>query len=243
MPDLSFNELKPNVVLGIAAHPDDLDFSASGSFASWASQGADVYYLIITDGSKGSDDESLNSEQLIKIREEEQRDAAKLVGAKDVFFLHYPDAYLEVTMPLKKDITRVVRRLKPDVVVTTDPTIIYSIARGFINHSDHRAAGLAAIDVVYPMARDRLTFPELITDENLAPHKVKTLLLASFENGNHYVDITDCIDTKMKALAAHASQMPDLEATQNRMKSFAEVTGGKMGVNYAELFTRLDLPQ
>lgn len=102
MTELKFNELKPNIVLGVAAHPDDLDFSASGSFAKWAKDGASVYYLILTDGSKGSDDPNMTSEQLIKIRQEEQRNAAKAVGAKDVFFLKYPDAYLEVTLDLKK---------------------------------------------------------------------------------------------------------------------------------------------
>ncbi len=240
MVDLHPNELTPKVVLGVAAHPDDLDFGASGSMAKWAKDGADVYYLILTDGSKGSDDPNITSEELIKTRQDEQRAAANAVGAKDVFFLGYPDAYLEVTMNLKRDICRVIRKVKPDVVITTDPTILFDAERGFINHSDHRAAGQATIDSVFPMARDRLTFPEL-TKEGLMPHKVSNLLLAAFGGGTFYVDITETIENKMKALAAHASQMPNITETQERMRIFAKNTGGKMGVSYGEGFTRIKL--
>jgi LmbE family N-acetylglucosaminyl deacetylase len=241
MSELSFDELKPKVVLGVAAHPDDLDFAASGAFARWAHDGAKVYYLILTDGSKGSDDPEYTAEKLIKTREDEQKKAARIVGAADVFFLNYPDAYLEVTLGLKKDITQIIRKIKPDVVITTDPTVLYSLTTGFINHSDHRAAGQATIDAVFPMSRDRLTFPEHLA-EGLSPHKVPHLLLTNFENGNYYVDISNFIDKKMLALAAHASQMNDIEATQTRMKSIAKKVGGKMGVNYGESFIRLDIP-
>lgn len=240
MVELYSNDLIPKVVLGVAAHPDDLDFGASGSMSKWAKDGADVYYLILTDGSKGSDNPNLTSEELIKIRQDEQRAAAKAVGAKDVFFLGYPDAYLEVTLNLKRDICRVIRKIKPDVVITNDPTFIYDAERGFINHSDHRAAGQATIDSVFPMARDRLTFPELL-NEGLLPHKVSTLLLAAFGGGTFFVDITETIENKMNALAAHASQMPNIKETQERMKLFAKNTGGKMGVGYGEGFTRIKL--
>lgn len=240
MVDFSNNTLKPKVVLGVAAHPDDLDFGASGSMSKWAKEGADVYYLILTDGSKGSDDPKITSEELVKIRQNEQRKAAEAVGAKDVFFLSYPDAYLEVTMDLKKDICRVIRKIKPDVVVTSDPTMIYNSERGFINHSDHRAAGQATIDSVFPMARDRLTFPELVK-EGLEPHRVPTLLLSAFGGGNYFVDITSTIENKMNALAAHDSQMADIAKTQENMKMFAKMTGGKMGANYGEGFIRLDV--
>ena len=233
-------DMHPKKVLGVAAHPDDLDFGASGSFAKWAKEGADIYYLIITDGSKGSDDESITSDQLVKIRKNEQRKAAKIVGAKDVFFLNYPDAYLEVTINLKRDITRKIRLLKPDLVITTDPTFLYSSERGFINHSDHRVAGQATIDSVFPMARDRLTFPELIS-EGLMPHKVASLLLINFEDGNYFVDITHTLDKKLEALAAHASQMTELTLTQDRMKDYASRIGKKCGVDYAECFARINI--
>ncbi len=240
MNELNSNELKPKVVLGVAAHPDDLDFGASGALARWASEGAEVYYLILTDGSKGSDDPKMTSEMLIKIRQEEQINALKAIGGKEAFFLANPDAYLEVTMDLKKDICRVIRKVKPDVVLTTDPTVMFDSERGFINHSDHRAAGQATIDAVFPMARDRLTFPELI-DEGLQPHKVATLLLSSFGEGNFFVDITATIDNKMAALAAHTSQMADIKSTQEMMKNLAKLTGGKMGVSYGEGFTRINV--
>ena len=229
MSSIKFNELTPKKVLGVAAHPDDLDFGASGSMAKWAKSGAEVYYLILTDGSKGSDDINITPEALVEIRQNEQRTAAQAIGAKDVIFFNYPDAYLEVTLELKKDITRIIRKLKPDVVITMDPNLIYDSTRGFINHSDHRAAGQATLDAVFPMARDRLTFPDLLED-GYEPHKVPTLLLVNFTHGNYFEDITDTIDAKMSALAAHDSQMDDVPGTQNRLKQMAKDNGEKLSL-------------
>src|SRR5271166_4583963 len=129
-------------VLGVAAHPDDLDFGASGTFAKWAAQGASCYYLICTNGCKGSDDPKMTEQKLIKIRKAEQIAAGKVIGLKGVFFLGHNDTELVADIKLKKEIVRYIRKLKPDIVVTTDPTMIYS-KRGYINHTDHRAAGLA----------------------------------------------------------------------------------------------------
>lgn len=234
------NDFKPKVVLGVAAHPDDLDFGASGSMSKWAASGASVYYLILTDGSKGSDDPNITSEQLIKIRREEQINASKVIGAKDVFFLSYPDAYLEVTMDLKRDIVRHIRRLKPDTVITMDPTMVYDLNRGFINHPDHRAAGQATIDAVYPLSRDRLTFPELIS-ENLEPHKVENLLLVNFSNSALVVDISKYIDQKLAALKEHYSQITNPEITLNMVRDWAKLNGEKHGVDFAESFIRLKM--
>jgi LmbE family N-acetylglucosaminyl deacetylase len=236
-----FPPLKPNIVLGVAAHPDDLDFGASGTVARFASAGAQVYYLILTDGSKGSADETITSAALIKLRQAEQRVAAEALGIKEVFFLNYEDAALEVTQALKKDIVRYIRKLTPDVVITMDPSMLYDVARGFINHPDHRAAGQATVDAVYPLARDRLTFPDLLVSEGLQPHNVKTLLLNNFEKQNYYVDISETIEQKLSALAAHASQMPNLEATQDMMRQMATKAGRHVGGQYAEGFLRLDI--
>ena len=236
-----FTPLKPSVVLGVAAHPDDLDFGASGTMAKFARSGAEVYYLLLTDGSKGSEDKSLSSEELIKIRQEEQRAALLALGGKGITFLNYPDSGLYVTQELKKDIVRQIRKLRPDVVITNDPTVVYSLNRGMINHTDHRAAGQATIDAVFPLARDHLTFPELL-EEGLEPHKVGTLLLTNFDQHNYYVDISDTLELKLAALKHHASQIKDFDMVTERFTEFSSRAGKEAGYKYAEGFIRLDMP-
>lgn len=231
----------PKIALMVGAHADDIDFGASGSVAKWAKNGAEVHYLVITDGSKGSSGEDMTIEQLIAMREQEQRDAATTLGAKEVHFLHYEDAMLEVTLPLKKDIVRIIRQVKPDTVVVMDPTFVYSSDMGVINHSDHRAAGQATLDAVYPMARDRLTFPELLKDEGLEPHKVEHMLLINLKEQNHYVDITDVFETKVAGLFKHKSQISDPESTRSMLQTWGSMVGGKTGHKYAEGFVRIDL--
>lgn len=233
--------LNPQIVLGVGAHPDDLDFGAAGTIAKWASEGATVYYLILTDGSKGSADKKVLSGNLIKIRQEEQRKAAEILGISDVFFLEYEDGLLEVSFELKKEIIRYIRQLKPDTVITMDPSMFYFVERGFINHPDHRAAGQATLDAVFPLARDHLAFPELLT-EGLEPHKVTTLLMTNFEKQNHYVDVTDTLEHKMQALAAHKSQISNLSEVQKMMKDIAAENGKKAGHKHSEAFVRLDIP-
>lgn len=225
------------IVLGIAAHPDDLDFGAAGTFAKWAREGAECYYLICTDGSKGSDDPKMTEARLVKIRQAEQRAAGKIIGLKNVFFLKHKDTELVADLRLKKEIVRYIRKLKPDVVVTLDPTFVYS-SRGYINHTDHRAAGQAAMDAVYPLARDRLTFNEL-EKEGLKPHKVATLYLVNFDTKSEIIDITDTISTKIKALTAHKSQISAQDA--ERMRGFASMLGKKRGYKYAEGFVKISI--
>lgn len=227
------------IILGIAAHPDDLDFSSSGTFAKWAESGASCYYLICTDGSKGSDDPKMTGEKLARIREAEQRQAGKILGLKDVFFLKHKDTELVATLQLKKEIVRYIRKLKPDIVVALDPTFLYSRKRGFINHTDHRAAGQAAIDAIFPLARDRLTFKEL-EKEGLSPHKVLTLYLTNFEDPNEIVDISSTIETKIKALAAHKSQVSN--KSFKWVREVGRMIGKERGYKYAEGFVKLTLP-
>jgi LmbE family N-acetylglucosaminyl deacetylase len=234
------NKLNPKVVLGVAAHPDDLDFGASGTMAGFAKNGAAVHYLIVTDGSKGSSDPKLSSADLIKIREKEQRNAVKAIGGKSVTFLGYPDGELEVTMALKKDIVKVIRSLKPDVVITMDPAMLYSAKRGFINHPDHRAAAQATLDSVFPLARDHMVFPELFANGYL-PHKTPTVLLTNFDSNNFVVDITDTFTDKIAALKAHASQVGDINELKKWLSQMAETIGKPAGYKYAEGFVRIDL--
>lgn len=231
----------PECVLAVGAHPDDIDFTASGTIAAWAKAGAHIEYLIITDGSKGSDDPDITSEELIKLREAEQREAAKILGAQNVRFLHYPDGQLEVTQKLKMDIAAAIRAVKPDTVIVMDPTVLYSSERGFINHPDHRAAGQATLDAIYPLARDHLSFPELL-QQGLEPHKVAHVLLTNFEKQNCFVDITETFDLKLAGLLAHKSQVHDTEKVGTMLRAWAKTAGEKAGFGYAEGFMRIDVP-
>jgi len=232
--------LKPKVVLGVAAHPDDLEFSAAGTIAKFISDGADAYYLILTNANKGTDDRNMPPNMLRTIRHEEQRAAGKILGLKDVFFCDYEDGQLECCYEVRRDIARAIRQVKPDVVVAMDPSVLYSAEHGSINHPDHRAAGQATLDAVYPLARDHLSFPELLAD-GLEPHKTATVLLVNFEQQNYYVDISDYIDTKLKALNAHVSQVADPDMANGYVRDWAKQNGTKAGVDYAEGFVRIDI--
>jgi LmbE family N-acetylglucosaminyl deacetylase len=231
----------PSVVLCVAPHPDDMDFLAAGTVAAWTAQGAEVYYLILTNGNKGSSDLNASPEILADLRRQEQREAAKILQLRDVFFCDYNDGELEVTMDVKRDIARIIRQVRPDTVITMDPTMIYDIERRHINHPDHRAAGQSVLDAVFPLARDHLSLPELYTDEGLQPHKVSTILLTRYDRHNCFVDISDTIDSKIQALAAHSSQFDDLEAIKRVVRAMAGEIGHQAGVRHAEGFVRIDI--
>lgn len=235
----AFPPLQPKIILGVAAHPDDLDVGAGGALAHYASQGAEVHYLIVTDGGKGSDDPAMTSAQLTKIRHAEQQVALEAIGGKSVTFLDYPDGELEVTMQLKRELVKAIRTIKPDTVITMDPSVLYVANKGIINHPDHRVVGQATLDAVFPLARDWLTFPELAT-EGYEPHKTKSLLLINFDTANFSVDISDSIETKNNALKAHASQFGDLSELR-WVQEMAEVQGKLAGYKYAEGFIRIDI--
>jgi LmbE family N-acetylglucosaminyl deacetylase len=233
--------LHPHTVLGIAAHPDDLDFGAGGTMAHFAATGAAIYYLILTDGSSGSEDRHTVPAQLSAQRQAEQRDAASVIGVSDVFFLDYKDGQLENTLDLKRDIVRVIRQIRPGTIITWDPSCLYSAARGLINHPDHRASGQAALDALFPLARDHLAFPELYSDEGLEPHKTPTVLLMHFDNHNFAIDITNTLDTKLQAIDKHVSQLADPAQTRRMLTDVAERTGADYGYRYAEGFIRIDV--
>ncbi len=230
----------PQTVLVVGAHADDIDVTAGGSVAAWALAGARVAYLIITDGSKGSADMAMTSSQLVRLRQDEQRAAAAVLGANDVHFLGYEDGMLEVTKELKRDIVRVIRQVRPDTVVVMDPTMIYSDEFDYINHPDHRAAGQATLDAVFPLARDHLTFPELLTEEHLEPHKVAHMLLTHFSRQNCWVDISETFDTKLAAMQKHTSQFSDLQQLNSMLRTRAAKAGQQAGCEYAEGFVRID---
>lgn len=233
--------LEPSILLGVVAHPDDLEFGMAGAVATYVAAGAKAYYLILTNGNKGSSDRTATPEQVRDNRREEQRVAAKILGISDVFFCDYEDGELTVCPEVVCDVVRVIRRIKPDVVLTMDPTMVYSDTLGMINHPDHRAAGQATLDAVYPFARDHLAFPELCNDENLEPHITKTVLMVNFEKQNFYVDITEQMETKLEALQAHASQLSDPQAASEMVRNYDAGYGARVGSQYAEGYMRIDL--
>lgn len=232
------------IILGIGAHPDDLDFTAAGTVAKWVKEGATAYYIVATDGSRGSDDPDMTHEQLIKIREEEQKQAARILGVSEVFFLSHTDTQLVPSYELKEQIVRYLRKLKPDVVITLSPDLFFKPGEnfdGYVNHTDHRAIAVAVMDCVFPLARDRLTYAHH-EQEGLQPHKVKELLFMNLTSPEYVVDITDTFEKKLAALGAHKSQFSDFEALKKRQTARAERFGKEHGYKYAENFTRIILP-
>ncbi len=199
-------------VLVIVAHPDDVDFGAAGTVAGWTEAGTEVVYCIVTDGDAGGSDPSVSRADMAVLRRAEQTAAAKCVGVNDLRFLGYPDGKVEATIGLRRDLTRVIRQVRPDRVLSPSPDRNY--ARIGSSHPDHRAVGSAALDAVYPDARNQFAFPELLADEGLEPWTVREVWLMASPQAAHYVDITATFDHKLAALRAHQSQtgqMEDLE--------------------------------
>ena len=217
-PDAEAGELRRALV--VAAHPDDADFGAAGTAALLAQAGWEVHYVVVTDGSKGSDDPAFTPERLVATRAEEQRAAAARLGVASVRFLGFTDGELRPSRALLGAITREIRAFQPFAVYTHDPEPVI-ISDSFINHGDHRTTGLATVDSVYPTARDRLNFPEQIAD-GLPPHKVRELYLWGTNHANFTVDISAVLETKVAALLAHRSQFGDgaqfLEFVRERWK-------------------------
>jgi LmbE family N-acetylglucosaminyl deacetylase len=189
----------------VVAHTDDAEFLAAGTVALWTRQGIQVTYVIVTNGDKGSEDPSMTHEGLAAMRQAEQQQAAADLGVREVLFLGYEDSMLQATLELRRDLARVIRARRPHTVVTFDPTTRF-IMDNYPNHPDHRATGDATVDAVFPAARDRLTFPELL-GEGLDPHKVKELWLGASTSPNHWVDIAPVLGQKISALRQHRSQL------------------------------------
>ena len=223
----------------VVAHPDDAEFGCGGSVAKWAREGKEVTYVILTNGDKGSSDRAMTSERLAKIREEEQLNAARLLGVERVRFLGYPDGELEDTRELRSAVTAEIRRWRPHLLVIQNPFRSLNL---YASHRDHRIAAGVALDSVYPLARDHLVFPELLA-QGLEPHKVPEVYLMWWENPEVVVDITDTMDLKLKALACHASQMDAFAAVEARVRERAAQAGKARGFAYAETFNRIVIPR
>ncbi len=244
----SLNKSEPNfgkrIVLAVGAHPDDIDIGSSGSVAKWIKEGGEAYYLVLTDGSKGSEDRHISHQDLTKLRHAEQQKAADILGVKKVFFLDFVDGELENNHKLRKEIVRIIRQVKPTIVICFDPTFVYDDNRQFINHPDHRVAGQATLDAVFPFARNVRTYPDLL-EQGLEPHVVEEVLLVNFSKINFYVDISETIDLKMKAINCHTSQFIDMEKFLERIKFYNHEAGKKAHVKaeYVEAFFKITLRQ
>jgi len=219
--------------MAIVAHPDDIEFGCAGTLARWAKAGARTSYVVITSGDVGIAKDGLTRQQAMEIREAEQRAAAEIAGAAEVIFLREPDGMLQATLELRKKLVREIRRFRPEVVITGDPTVVWAGDR-YINHPDHRAAATAAIDAIFPAAGQPHLFEEL-ADEGLTAHKVRKVYVDVWDNSaTTFVSIDDTIDVKIAALRAHKSQINwDPEP---RLKEWsAEAAKGKE-MQYAEAF-------
>ena len=222
------------------AHPDDAEFLCGGTVALWARAGTEVTYVCATDGSAGWNGPEMSRAQIAAKREEEMREVAALLGVRDVRFLGYPDGLLEASLDLRRDLTREVRRARPDVIATFDPSMLWS-GRGYINHPDHRAVGEAMLAVVACDAPTRPQFPELL-DEGLEPYKARRVWLTSDE-GDLVVDVGETMDLKIKALAAHQSQMQnmgDFDA-DDRVRDWSRKAARSEEFEYGERFRTFEI--
>ncbi|HEX4904502.1 MAG TPA: PIG-L deacetylase family protein [Acidimicrobiales bacterium] len=213
--------------LCVMAHPDDVDFGSAGTVAAWVKQGIEVSYCLVTDGDAGGFDPSVPRADIAGIRRAEQTAAANEIGVTDLTFLGYPDGRLEPTLELRRDLSRVIRQKRPDRVICQSPERNYQ--RIFASHPDHLAAGEATLCAVYPDARNPFTFTELL-DEGWEPWTVREVWMGAFTNPNRYVDITDTVELKLAALRRHESQLPDADATMERVRQWVTATAKAAGL-------------
>lgn len=236
------NSYIPERAMFIFAHPDDIEFGVAGTAAKWACHGSEVTYVILTDGNVGSHDPTMTREQIAQIRRQEQTAAAKVAGAANCFFLGYDDGSLEPTLALRKELVKLIRQYRPNAVVCGDPNMFFRGER--LNHPDHRAAGRAALDAVFPACEMRLLYPEFEA-EGIQPHKVNFVYVSTDQALNHFIDIEESLEIKLAALKAHESQLGGKDYSEMLRERAASV-GKQVGLAYAEAFRRFTvtpLPQ
>jgi LmbE family N-acetylglucosaminyl deacetylase len=234
--DLERHELISPIerVLAIFSHPDDAEFSAAPTIAALSAAGARIDYVVTTDGGKGTDDAAVSPEALAATRIAEQRAAADVLGVQEIVHLGYADGYLTPSLDLRRDLARQIRRFRPDLVIAQNPQRRMD-GNPFIGHPDHLATGEATLAAVYPAARDRHNFPELI-DEGLEPWKVRQVLVTGVERPNLWVDVSATFGTGLAALRCHASQLPDMAAVAERMRERVAESGRPVGLPMAQAF-------
>lgn len=223
----------PESAMAIVAHPDDIEFSCAGTLARWAKAGVRISYVLCTSGEVGIAEEGMTKARAAEIREAEQRAAAEIAGASEVIFIREPDGLLQPTLELRKKLVREIRRFKPEVVISGDPSVVLA-SSSYINHPDHRAAATAALDAVFPAAGQPNLFEEL-AEEGLSAHKVRKVYISSWEKGELFVNVEDTIDIKIAALRAHKSQMNGWDP-EEMVKSWAAENAQGKEMAYAEAF-------
>ncbi len=228
----------PSRAMVIVAHPDDIEFGCAGTVARWVQAGAEVIYVLCTSGDVGIAEPGMTRARATEIREAEQLAAAEVVGVKEVIFLREPDGMLQNTLELRRKLVREIRRFKPELVVTMDPTV-YFVNSSYINHPDHRAAAAAGLEAVFPAAGQPNLFEELV-DEGLSAHKVRKVYVDTFGGGDTYVNVADTIDLKVQALRKHVSQMRDWDP-EPMLRQWAGEAGKGKEMAYAESFRVITL--
>jgi LmbE family N-acetylglucosaminyl deacetylase len=234
-------EYLPKIAMSIQAHPDDQEFTIAGTLAKWVRQGCQVISVVVTSGDAGSNDPAKEADykaRLALVREDEQIAANLVLGIHETAFLHYPDGELEATIQLRKDLARLIRQYKPDLVVTSDPTSVF-FGSDYVNHPDHRAAAEAAVYATFPSAGTRLIFTDLL-EEGYAPHNVKKLYLHGDNKPDVWVDISETLELKIAALKKHASQMGDWDPTE-MIRKWAAETGKEKKLKAAEAYKVMTL--
>ena len=225
----------PVQMLVVAPHPDDAEFGVAGTVARWTREGKDVVYVVCTNGDKGTSDVNMKPEELAKIREQEQLAAAKVLGVMEVVFLRHPDQGIEDTPEFRKELVRLIRKYRPETVVSADPY------RKYMWHRDHRITGQVVLDAIFPYARDYHAYPDLI-QEGLLPHKVREVLLWGTEDPNYRSDITNTFDIKLAALLCHKSQVGGFApALEERLRERAKMMSKGEGYELAESFHRVEI--
>lgn len=223
----------PESAMAIVAHPDDIEFSCAGTLARWAKAGARISYVLCTSGDVGIDTPGMTRARATEIREAESLEAGRIAGASEVIFLREPDGMLQPTLDLRKKLVREIRRFRPEVILTGDPTVVLA-AEDYINHPDHRAAAQAALDATFPAAGQPNLFEEL-AQEGLTAHKPRKVYVTVWEKGDVFVDISETIEMKVEALRAHKSQMRDWDPAEMVRQWAAETAKGKE-MTYAEAY-------
>lgn len=235
MSPLEHHELLDHLerALVVISHPDDAEFGAAPTIARLSRSGIRVDYVVTTDGGKGTEDPAVSSERLAATRRAEQRAAADILGVTEIVHLDFPDGYLTPSLELRREISRQIRRFRPDLVITQNPQRRLD-HNPYIGHPDHLATGEATLAAVYPASRDRLNFPELL-DEGLQPWKVRQVLLTGVEEPNLWLDVADTFEVGLRALKAHASQMGDRDV-EAWLRDRARLAGEPQGIGLAQAF-------
>src|SRR3989344_6741607 len=232
--------MEGNVLLLVPSHKMGRVFGCGPTVAKYIKEGATAYYVICTNGNRGSRANKFDAVELVETRHSEQENAANIIGVTETFFLDHDDGNLTANLEVKEQIVRIIRKLKPDIILTHDPSWFYQVSDGSarINHNDHRQTGIATLDAVYPLSRDLASFPEH-AKAGLTPHHIPEVLLFSVQTPDYFVDVSGSWETKVKAVLAHQSQIDDPKQTKKRVTERMKELGKQADYDYSEGFIRL----